>query len=174
MLIKKLLLAFIIAMITSHGFAQQNGAQYRDWTIECIKLNEQTQSCGLSNTVRQKANNQFVAKVTLTQQLINNRNILVMTIIVPHNVYLPSGVAVKVATNNQQDNQQEPQYKINYFTCTQASCEAQGFVDGELKQKMKKGTNMIMGYVDAISTQTITFPISLLGITAGLDALGVQ
>jgi invasion protein IalB len=146
--------------------ALENGQQFKDWIVECYKLDSSTQNCGLVNHIYITKTKQLIAKVTLLNQVIDGKETLVMTVILPHNVYLPAQVALKV--------DQGKQYKISYYTCTKVGCEAQGFVRNPLIQAMKAGNQLHLGYVDVVTLQTILLPVSLSGITAGLNALGVQ
>lgn len=161
-----ILFAFIALFPYQPLQAQENGQQFGNWVIECFKISENNQACGLSSSVFLKDSGALLSKITLIEQIINNKKTLVVTILLPHNLYLPAGVDVKIDAGQQ--------YKINFHTCTKSSCEAQGFVGEDLKTAMRKGNGMVIGYVDVVQLKPIKFTMPLNGVTAGLRALNVQ
>lgn len=87
---------------------------------------------------------------------------LVLTTLVPLNMYIPAGLSIDVAD--------KPVVQLAYRNCNQAGCWAQQKLDGKMVAALAKATDGT-GHVQMMSGQKVNIKFSLKGLSAALDAL---
>ncbi|MBM7045766.1 invasion associated locus B family protein [Rhizobium lusitanum] len=89
-------------------------------------------------------------------------NDLVLTALVPLNMYLPSGLSI--------DAGDKPVVQLAYRNCNQAGCWSQQKLDAKMVAALTKATEGT-GHVQMMNGQKVNIKFSLKGLSAALDAL---
>ncbi|MGV1847754.1 invasion associated locus B family protein [Rhizobium sp. L80/93] len=87
---------------------------------------------------------------------------LVLTALVPLNMYLPSGLSIDAAD--------KPVVQLAYRNCTQAGCWSQQKLDARMIAAFSKAADGT-GHVQMMNGQKVNIKFSLKGLSAALDAL---
>ena len=87
---------------------------------------------------------------------------LVLTALVPLNMYIPAGLSIDVADR--------PLVQLAYRNCNQAGCWSQQRLDGKMVSALAKATDGT-GHVQMMNGQKVNIKFSLKGLSAALDAL---
>lgn len=87
---------------------------------------------------------------------------LVLTTLVPLNMYIPAGLSIDVAD--------KPVVQLAYRNCNQAGCWAQQKLDGKMVSALSKASDGT-GHVQTMNGQKVNIKFSLKGLSAALDAL---
>ena len=87
---------------------------------------------------------------------------LVLTTLVPLNMYLPAGISI--------DASDKQVVQLAYRNCNQAGCWAQQKLDGKMVAALSKATDGT-GHVQMMNGQKVNIKFSLKGLSAALDAL---
>ncbi|NLS19055.1 invasion associated locus B family protein [Rhizobium sp. P40RR-XXII] len=87
---------------------------------------------------------------------------LVLTTLVPLNMYIPAGLGIDVAD--------KPVVQLAYRNCNQAGCWAQQKLDGKIVAALAEATDGT-GHVQMMNGQKVNIKFSLKGLSAALDAL---
>ncbi|MBB4576275.1 invasion protein IalB [Rhizobium lentis] len=87
---------------------------------------------------------------------------LVLTALLPLNVFLPAGLAIKADG--------KPVAKLDYRNCNEAGCWAQQALDAKVAAALKKGS-AAEGLVRLMNGQDVNIRFSLKGLSPALDEL---
>ena len=87
---------------------------------------------------------------------------LVLTTLVPLNMYIPAGLSIDVAD--------KPVVQLAYRNCNQAGCWAQQKLDAKTIGALSKAVDGT-GHVQLMNGQKVNIKFSLKGLSAALDAL---
>ncbi|WP_411907004.1 invasion associated locus B family protein [Rhizobium mayense] len=87
---------------------------------------------------------------------------LVLTTLVPLNMYLPAGLSIDAAD--------KPVVQLAYRNCNQAGCWAQQKLDAKMVSALSKAADGT-GHVQMMNGQKVNIKFSLKGLSAALDAL---
>ncbi|OEC96896.1 invasion associated locus B family protein [Rhizobium sp. YK2] len=87
---------------------------------------------------------------------------LVLTTLVPLNMYLPAGISI--------DASDKPVVQLAYRNCNQAGCWAQQKLDAKMVSALSKAADGT-GHVQMMNGQKVNIKFSLKGLSAALDAL---
>ncbi|TAU34678.1 invasion associated locus B family protein [Rhizobium leguminosarum] len=87
---------------------------------------------------------------------------LMLTALLPLNVYLPSGLSIKADG--------KPVAKLEYRNCNQSGCWAQQALDTKMAAALKKGSTA-EGLVRLMNGQDVNIRFSLKGLKPALDEL---
>ncbi|WP_323998332.1 invasion associated locus B family protein [Rhizobium mulingense] len=87
---------------------------------------------------------------------------LVLTALLPLNVFLPAGLAIKADG--------KPVAKLDYRNCNEAGCWAQQALDAKMAAALKKGS-AAEGLVRLMNGQDVNIRFSLKGLSPALDEL---
>ncbi|TAY05959.1 invasion associated locus B family protein [Rhizobium leguminosarum] len=87
---------------------------------------------------------------------------LLLTALLPLNVYLPSGLSIKADG--------KPVAKLEYRNCNQSGCWAQQALDTKMAAALKKGSTA-EGLVRLMNGQDVNIRFSLKGLKSALDEL---
>ncbi|MGO6814599.1 invasion associated locus B family protein [Rhizobium leguminosarum] len=87
---------------------------------------------------------------------------LLLTALLPLNVYLPSGLSIKADG--------KPVAKLEYRNCNQSGCWAQQALDTKMAAALKKGSTA-EGLVRLMNGQDVNIRFSLKGLKPALDEL---
>ena len=152
--------------------------KFDDWYYRCIDGKAQdgsvTTSCEVAQIATVKQGDQDVNILTLavakaptptatdkkaTKQPANE---LVLTTLVPLNMYLPAGISI--------DAGDKPVVQLGYRNCNQTGCWAQQKLDAKMVAALAKATDGI-GHVQMMNGQKVNIKFSLKGLSTALDAL---
>ncbi len=173
----------------AQGAAPQTGEQqpapqarvqkFDDWYYRCIDGKaadgSAATSCEVAQIATVKQGDQDVNILTLAvakapsappstspkggKQLANE---LILTTLVPLNMYLPAGIGI--------DASDKPVVQLAYRNCNQAGCWAQQKLDTKMVAALAKATDGI-GHVQMMNGQKVNIKFSLKGLAAALEAL---
>ncbi len=87
---------------------------------------------------------------------------LVLTTLVPLNMYLPAGLSIDAAD--------KPAVQLAYRNCNQAGCWSQQKLDAKTISALSKSADGV-GHVQMMNGQKVNIKFSLKGLSAALDAL---
>jgi invasion protein IalB len=87
---------------------------------------------------------------------------LVLTTLVPLNLYIPAGLSIDVAD--------KPVVQLAYRNCNQSGCWAQQKLDAKTVSALSKAADGT-GHVQMMNGQKVNIKFSLKGLSAALDAL---
>jgi len=87
---------------------------------------------------------------------------LVLTTLVPLNMYIPAGLSIDVSD--------KPVVQLVYRNCNQAGCWAQQKLDAKMVSALSKASDGT-GHVQMMNGQKVNIKFSLKGLSAALDAL---
>lgn len=87
---------------------------------------------------------------------------LVLTALVPLNMYLPAGLSIDAAD--------KPAVQLAYRNCNQAGCWSQQKLDTKTISALAKAADGV-GHVQMMNGQKVNIKFSLKGLSAALDAL---
>ncbi|MFS8116155.1 invasion associated locus B family protein [Rhizobium jaguaris] len=87
---------------------------------------------------------------------------LVLTTLVPLNMYLPAGLSIEVSD--------KPVVQLAYRNCNQAGCWSQQKLDAKMVAVLSKAADGV-GHVQMMNGQKVNIKFSLKGLVAALDAL---
>lgn len=87
---------------------------------------------------------------------------LVLTALVPLNMYLPAGLSIDAAD--------KPVVQLAYRNCNQAGCWSQQKLDAKMIAALSKAADGT-GHVQMMNGQKVNIKFSLKGLSAALDAL---
>ncbi len=81
---------------------------------------------------------------------------------------LPLGADIEAGVTLQVDNAETIRFRGR---CTQLRCSAGFIMDQTIRQQFIKGRKAAVSYMPASGQEPIVLPVSLMGVTAGLNAL---
>ena len=144
--------------------APQHGKQYKDWVVACEQPEgAKLEYCYIFQNIELKTGEPLLqVAIGFLQQEQNKDKQPAAIFTVPLGVFLPNGVKLKV------DDGQQVQIPIQ--RCTRGGCQAVVGLKNAMVQTMKKGRQAHLTFADATQRE-ISVPISLIGFTAGYNAL---
>ncbi|MDE1996592.1 MAG: invasion associated locus B family protein [Rhizobiaceae bacterium] len=133
--------------------------QYDDWYYRCVDIKgadgSVTTSCEVAQIVNVKQGDQNVSVLTLAFAQVPGSSDLMLTALVPLNIFLPAGLGIGV------DN--KPVIAMTYRNCNQAGCWSQQKLDGKMIDALQKGTNG-QGALQLMNGQKVSVQFSLKGL----------
>jgi invasion protein IalB len=149
-----------LALATSVIFAVPaiaNSAVYQDWSVDC-----RDDLCLIEQTVLASDRTWLAtARVQKTQN-----DSLQMQILVPAGVHLASGIFVDIPGRDVR--------QALFLRCSSDACEAQLALDAAEARALRNGTAARLRYRPRVSSPPVSFPVSLMGITAALRDVPLQ
>lgn len=152
--------------------------KFDDWYYRCIDGKaadgSAAESCEVAQIATVKQGDQDVNILTLAVAKVpapaatdkkatkQPASELVLTTLVPLNMYLPAGIGI--------DASEKPVVQLAYRNCNQAGCWAQQKLDGKMVAALAKATDGT-GHVQMMNGQKVNIKFSLKGLSAALDAL---
>ena len=153
--------------------------KFDDWYYRCIDSKAADGStathCEVAQIATVKQGDQDVNILTLAiakatdQPTASNKKSakhpareLVLTALVPLNMYLPAGLSIDAADKSV--------VQLSYRNCNQAGCWSQQKLDAKMIAVLSKAADGT-GHVQLMNGQKVTIKFSLKGLSAALDAL---
>jgi invasion protein IalB len=144
------------------GEAAQAG-QFRDWSKGCEKAaGEAQERCFIFQTVTLNDTSQAIIKAVIGH-LTDDPKETVLILTAPLGVYLPAGVELDVGKYMRKE-------KHDYLTCDNKGCRAVIEMSGARLKAFKQAPRVKITIRDG-QHRAIEIPLSLRGLTAGLDAI---
>jgi invasion protein IalB len=152
--------------------------KFDDWYYRCIDGKaadgSASESCEVAQIATVKQGDQDVNVLTLAVAKVpapaatdkkaakQPASELVLTTLVPLNMYLPAGISI--------DASDKQVVQLAYRNCNQGGCWAQQKLDGKMVSALAKATDGT-GHVQMMNGQKVNIKFSLKGLSAALDAL---
>ncbi len=157
---------------------QARAQKFDDWYYRCVDGKaadgSATTSCEVAQIATVKQGDQDVNVLTLAIAKVappaatgkkaakQPASDLVLTTLVPLNMYLPAGISI--------DASDKPVVQLAYRNCNQAGCWAQQKLDTKMVAALSKAADGV-GHVQMLNGQKVNIKFSLKGLSAALDAL---
>ncbi|WP_114965336.1 invasion associated locus B family protein [Alkalilacustris brevis] len=143
---------------TSWGVAQGDATeQFRDWALVCSEAGE----CRLAQTLM--SSDRVWLGTVILQPLAQGEQARMADLFVPLGAHFPSGVFVGRGGGAMQ--------RAEWVHCSEVACEARFQLDGEGERSWRAGQTAELRYRPSPSAPAASIDISLMGVTAGLQAL---
>lgn len=137
------------------------GDRIGDWVFSCRALSATRTVCALNQTIVESKSKKAVLQLALRK--LGKERRLALVVNVPLGVYLATGIGGKVDEGEQ--------FSLVWQSCNSQGCQAALGIDDMLKQAMKAGSKLFIGFKPRPDAETFTVSASLKGVTAGLTAL---
>lgn len=148
-------------------------ATHGSWDVQCSDgpKNEETgqpagRACGMIQTVKSEKNEKVGLSVIISNVKKGEGSIVVMRILAPTGVYLPTGIPIEI------DGAALPN-RLQFTRCAPRLCEAFGEASPESLTKFLKGNEATMYLYDAPGNG-YPLKLSLAGFSAALEELKKQ
>jgi invasion protein IalB len=140
-------------------------ATHGAWQIQCSTDKDGKKGCGMVQVTRSEKNPKVGLSLVIVRTKQGDKDIVMMRVMAPIGVYLPTGVALEVDGT--------AVGRVPFTRCRPQICEALAEASPETLGKMKKGTaaNFIVYEAPGLG---VPMKISLEGFSAGLDSLITQ
>ena len=157
--------ALVTALIALASFpasaAPEDGAIFKDWTTRCEETEaSETPTCYIFQNLTLKKDNRRLLHVAVGYLREGDQPAAFFTL--PLGVSLPGGLSLTV------DNGKP--VRMRYERCETTGCLAPLALNDQLIRAFKGGRWARVAFFDA-SRQEVSVPVSLLGFTAGFNAL---
>ncbi len=155
-----LLLSTVLAFVAP-AKAVRTGETFRDWTARCepIGINARD-TCYIYQDVLLKKDKRRLVHIAVGYLSNDRQPAALLTL--PLGVSLPGGVSLQVDDG--------PPQRLRYERCDGSGCVAPLALTDGLIRSMKVGREARVSFFDG-SRRQISVPVSLLGFTAGFNAL---
>lgn len=147
--------------------AAETVATHGAWQIQCsgaLAAGDQAakKTCGMVQVARNEKNPKVALSLVIVKSKQGDKDVIMMRVLVPIGVYLPTGVALEVDG--------AAVGRVPFTRCRPQICEALAEASPETLAKMKKGTaaNFIVYEAPGLG---IPLKISLEGFSAGMESL---
>ncbi|MBX5183450.1 invasion associated locus B family protein [Rhizobium sp. NZLR5] len=141
--------------------------KFDDWYYRCTGA-AGAEACEVAQVAQVAKDGKSVNVLTLaistapTNSQSKGKSRLMLTALLPLNVFLPSGLSIKADG--------KPVAKLDYRNCNEAGCWAQQALDTKTAAALKKGT-AAEGLVRLMNGQDVNIRFSLKGLKPALDEL---
>ena len=161
--------AALLAMLPSFGATAQtasNGTAFGDWQLVCEAVAVNQTRCEIRQTLTLRQSGALLAQVALTPiaQTESTPAATALVLTTPTGMFLPMAPGLSI-----EDDETLP---LQWRTCDANRCIASRILEPDEVEALRAGTRMTLGYRPAAATDAVIFPVSLQGVSAGLDALG--
>jgi invasion protein IalB len=160
-ILKACLCTVLAAACAAARAEPSDGQSFKDWTARCETLQDGTKApCYIMQNVLLKKGNQPLLLVAVRNAADGDRPAAFFSL--PLGVSLPGGLSLTV-------DEGQP-LRLRYERCDRNGCHAPLPLDDALLKSLKGGRWARVAFFDA-ARREISVPVSLLGFTAGFDAL---
>jgi invasion protein IalB len=161
-ILKACLCAVLAAACAAVRAEPSDGQSFKDWTARCETLQDGTKvPCYIFQNLLLKKDNQRLLHVAVGYLAEGDKPVAFFSL--PLGVSLPGGLSVTV-------DEGQP-LRLRYERCEPNGCLAPLPLDDQLIRSLKGGRWARVAFFDT-TRREISVPVSLLGFTAGFDALG--
>jgi invasion protein IalB len=147
-------------------FAQTEADQieFGDWMLECSEETSDAQNCWLFQRLVNAADDSFLAEIRLAFAGNGDpvRSMLFM--------HAPPGILLTARPAYRVDDD-ETDIPLIWHNCTQRRCTAIRSLEIDEFDRLLAGGQIAIGYQRLAASQPTVFEVSLVGVTAGFDAL---
>lgn len=126
---------------------------FSDWQVSC----QNEDDCRMSQTLNTE-NSNWLATISLQQS-----DEAILSVRVPQGVHFPSGIYAKLPN--------VVPTRLVWLTCDRAACLAAAEVSGSVVASMRQNQEGWLLYRPTPNSRPIEIAFSLMGVSAGLDAL---
>ena len=151
----------LASLLSTPVGAVSTGDTFCDWTARCEPIGAAArETCYIYQNVLWKKDKQRLVHIAVGYISDSREPAAFLTL--PLGVSLPGGVSMQVDDG--------PQQRLRYERCESSGCLAPLVLSDGLIRSMKVGREARVSFFDG-SRRQISVPISLLGFTAGFNAL---
>ncbi|WP_440412072.1 invasion associated locus B family protein [Neorhizobium petrolearium] len=131
---------------------------YQDWQLSCT-VRDNARACAILQDQSQQNGQRLLAV-----ELAMRSDGMVATLLLPFGILLSPGITPQI-------DDQPPLPILHFRTCLPTGCVAVLPIDAETLGKLRTGSVLKLKVTTAAQT-ALTFPVSLNGLTVGIDRLG--
>lgn len=136
-----------------------SGQTWGDWRFDCRGISETVSRCRLTQTLLAGDRRQAIARIALAPG--EETGLIVLSIQLPLGISIPAGVRATVDDGDE--------IALPVLRCVRSGCvAARSLVSAELAE-LREGSAMSLRFL-GVSGAEVMLPVSLVGLTAGLDA----
>lgn len=143
--------------------------QFGDWVLTCRKADasaQAPQNCELVQTIMIKGQKDPFAQLAIGK--VKPEQPLQVTVVVPHNITLPSSVKIAV------DEKDKAPIDVAWTRCVQIGCFASAPIKDDTQKKWSSLETQGRVTFKAGNGQDVAIPISFKGLKAALEALAKE
>jgi invasion protein IalB len=152
-----ILVGFVCCLVAASARAETEPKAFRDWSL---LLGSDGKSCLLAQTIRSKSSDTVLVQAILQASDSGSR----LALRVPNGASLVSGIGYRVPT----DNIIVP---LDWVECSREFCLAQRTMTESEINALRRGRDIQVIYRPLPEAPSLAVPVSLLGFTAGMEAL---
>ena len=153
-------LSLVLLLLNNQATASTSvhGKSFQDWGGNCQALAEGGEHCYLEQVLYDGEQKVMISVIGY----VPNQTIPSMAFELPPNIHLAAGFSLTM------DGKVLVRFKGK---CAQARCTASFNLTPQILQQFQKGRAAEVSYLSTPKQKPVVFPLSLMGITAGLRAL---
>lgn len=157
------LLSMLFLSACASAQSLEQGQQFRDWTVECERLpGMDRERCFIYQTVVNQDNDEPVLQIAVGYlPMEDGREQPAALLTVPLGVALPPGIGLRI--------DQGEMIRLQYERCVPIGCIAGFPLEDDLLGQFRRGVTAEIRVHDGV--QGVSLPVSLMGFTAGFNAL---
>jgi invasion protein IalB len=162
-LLSKLLLCTVLGLLSTTAYTLEEGQQFQDWTVGCERLpGMDRERCFIYQTVVNQDTDEPVLQIAIGYlPMEDGREQPAALLTVPLGVALPPGIGLSVDDGDM--------IRLPYERCVPSGCIAGFPLENDLLSQFRRGTRAEIRLHDGV--QGVGLPVSLMGFTAGFNAL---
>lgn len=153
------LCALVTALGLAHAAQAEIVAQYRDWQL--VRMPE---ACRLVSALVSPASGALLLEAIVMPA--DAPGALLFALRVPVGAHLPSGISYRHVEEGRQA------IGLDWLSCDAQMCTAAGQLSGQAVARLKRDRSVFVGFRPMQAARPINLELSLMGFTAGHDALG--
>ena len=156
-LVQASLFSLLIVSVSTQAAGNVQGKRFQDWGGNC-QATAQGRHCYLEQVLHDGQQKVMISVIGY----IPGQKTPSMAFELPPNIHLPAGFTLNVDKR-----------AITHFKgkCTQQRCTASFQLTPKILQQFQKSQAAAVSYLSTPSQRPVNLPLSLMGITAGLNAL---
>ncbi|WP_298610248.1 invasion associated locus B family protein [uncultured Thiothrix sp.] len=156
-LIQVSLFSLLALSFSTQAAGNIQGKRFQDWGGNC-QVTEQVQHCYLEQVLHDGEQKVMVSVIGY----LPNQKVPSMAFELPPNIHLPAGFTLSL------DERPVTRFKGK---CSVQRCTASFQLSPQILQQFQTGQAATLSYLSTPNQRPVTLPLSLMGITAGLNAL---
>ncbi len=155
-----LLAGWMVRGVATFNPAQNTVTAYDDWRTACPAADQKQMPCEMVSEIIDDKNKSTLARVVITRDTAN-KDKPIISFTLPFGVALEPGAGIQIGKD-------EPKV-IQYRTCYQVGCIAQGDFDEKLANALKSGTEVKLLFA-GLDGKPVGTPIPLKGYSKAQHA----
>ena len=141
----------------------RSGDAFGDWKFTCRAIAESQTICTLNQTLISEDTNQSIAQFRIVRSAAEEGALALVAV-------LPLGVVIPAGVRGQVDDGEV--FEMPLQTCLNNGCVSRTALSTEVLDALKRGQRLNVSFNLVRNANPIVLPVSLNGLTRGLEATG--